>query len=112
VDIKEVRSSMFLVSYKADKDEPMPWVPITQLRLSSRRGDGWDCAILRKGMDVSVLSKHPHFSSLKLQKHVRQQPGYLHVLLSILSLPYDVSDGLFQWKVLFCFLEESFGGKE
>lgn len=76
VQIREERSCMFLVSYNADKEEQWAWVPLAQLRLSAREADGWDCELLKKGMDVSVQGKHPQSNSLNFEEVRRRTQSF------------------------------------
>ncbi|CAM6129675.1 unnamed protein product [Calypogeia fissa] len=82
VQIKEERSCMYHVEYRAAEDKDV-WVPLTELRLSSRRADAWDCRTITKGMDVEVLAKHPHTISLNLEKEGLYDARVLSVARSI-----------------------------
>lgn len=63
VTITVRRSNMFLTRFHGPEGEnegdEQAWVPIDNLRLRARRCDDWDCGILRRGVDVSVYSRHP-----------------------------------------------------
>ncbi|KAG6547536.1 hypothetical protein Mapa_010984 [Marchantia paleacea] len=83
IDIVQQRDMYFLAKYVSPlTGEEDAWLPLNNLRLKNRKSDDWDCNILKRGMDVSVMCTHPDQKELKLHSRALYDAKIVHIARS------------------------------
>ncbi|BFI24385.1 DNA repair and recombination protein RAD54 and RAD54-like protein [Marchantia polymorpha subsp. ruderalis] len=80
VDIVQQRDKYFLAKFLSPlTGEEDAWLPLNNLRLKNRKSDDWDCNLLKRGMDVSVMCTHPDQKELKLHSRALYDAKIVHI---------------------------------
>lgn len=66
-DVKILRKAQdkYLVHYIGFDDQSNEWLPVSYLRIRSRTSNLSDCCKIHAGIDVCVMTQHPHSEDIQ-----------------------------------------------